>query len=237
MHRSGTSMFARYMHESGIEMGSDFYVDETANKYGHFEDLDFLNLQRKELARLFRSEDYLVYKDFTTGEDFVRDSKQLFQTKKVINDGDHWGWKDPRTTVFLEHWHQIDPNINYIFMVREPEAVVNSLCRLLKTRHDPIQKRKYLLTYIYYNSRILRFIKENRNQQTAILSFEEFTVDPEQKLRSLSKKFNFSFDPVLYADLLDRDVISANQSIAYLFLRNLLKKAKNVHDRLKPYFV
>ena len=237
MHRSGTSMFARFMHESGINMGKDLYVDDTANKYGHFEDMDFLNLQRRELARLFRGEDYLVYRDFITGEDFVRESKQLFQTKNAINSGAHWGWKDPRTTIFLEYWKKIDPAINYIFMVREPEAVVNSLCRLLKTRQNQIQKRKYLLTYIYYNSKILRFLQGNSKQKTAVLSFEELTNDPEQKLGLLSKKLSYPFNMQLYADLFDKDVISADQSISYLFLMNLHKKAKAVHDRLKPYFI
>ncbi|MCF8369929.1 MAG: sulfotransferase [Bacteroidales bacterium] len=237
MHRSGTSMFARFMHESGINMGHDFYVDDTANKYGHFEDLDFLNLQRSELARLFDGEDWLVYQDFEPGEDFVRKSDELLQAKKAINNTVRWGWKDPRTTIFLEHWKKIDPAINYIFMVREPEAVVNSLCRLLQTKHNPIQKRKYMLAYIYYNNRILRFLQENLQQKTAVLSFEELTNDPEQKLGLLSKKLSYPFNMQLYADLFDKDVISADQSISYLFLMNLHKKAKAVHDRLKPYFI
>jgi hypothetical protein len=222
MHRSGTSMFSRFMHESGVNMGKDFYFDDIANKYGHFEDLDFLNLQRKELSKLFNGEDYLVYQDFEPGEDFVRKSKQLLKTKKTINSNANWGWKDPRTTVFLEHWRQFDHEANFIFMVRKPEAVVNSLCRLLQTTSNPIQKRKYLLTYIYYNNRILRFLKENREQKTAVISFDELVKFPEKKLQLLGEKFKHPFDAGLFKRMFDKNVISPNQSVSYMFLRGLL---------------
>ncbi len=72
MHCSGTSIFARFMHESGIKMGEEFYFDETSNKYGHYEDPDFLNLQCNELVRQFKREDYLVYDDFPVTLDFVK---------------------------------------------------------------------------------------------------------------------------------------------------------------------
>jgi hypothetical protein len=122
-------------------------------------------------------------------------------------------------------------------MVREPEAVINSLCRLLQTRHHPVQKRKYLLTYVYYNQRILHFLTNNPEQNVAVISFEELIKFPDNKLKLIGEKFNFSFDDKLFSGMFDKKVISTDQSISYVFLKNLLKQSKAIHERLKPYFI
>ena len=236
MHRSGTSMFARFMHESGINMGKDFYVDKTANKYGHYEDMDFLNLQRNELARQFNGEDYLVYKEFPLSMDFVKKSKQLYREKTGSNSGKSWGWKDPRTTVFLHHWHAIDRDTKFIFMVRQPEDVVNSLCRLLKTKWSLNQKSKYLKTYIFYNQQLLAFIKKHDMENMVVIGFEQLMAEPENTLQEAGKHVGFDFDTRLFKKLFDDKVLSVSQGVSYLFLRKKLREARKMYDKLSAYF-
>lgn len=236
MHRSGTSMFSRFMHESGINMGSEFYRDETANKYGHYEDVDFLNLQRKELARAFNGEDYLVYKNFKLSDDFIEKSKKLFNTKTKLNKDADWGWKDPRTTVFVEHWLNIDPDIRFIFLVRKPESVINSLCRLLKTKRSIVEKTKYLNTYIYYNQRILDFIKNQSGKNWVLLSFEDLIANPSSEISKINKQFGLVLDAGLFSKYFDKKVISGSQQIPYLLLQPKLQKARLIHKTLSQYF-
>lgn len=236
MHRSGTSMFARFMHESGINMGNDFYVDKTANKYGHYEDMDFLNLQRNELARQFNGEDYLVFKEFPQSLDFVKKSKQLYREKTASNSGEPWGWKDPRTTVFLHHWHAIDRDARFIFMVRKPEDVVNSLCRLLKTKWSHNQKSKYLKTYVFYNQQLLAFIKKHDMENMVVIGFDKLMAEPESTLQKAGKHVAFDFDAGLFKKLFDDKVISDPQGISYFFLQRQLQAARNIYARLSRYF-
>lgn len=236
MHRSGTSMFARFMHESGIKMGEAFYFDETSNKYGHYEDLDFLNLQRNELARQFNGEDYLVYEDFPVSLDFVKWSKKLYSEKSAKNTGKTWGWKDPRTTVFLHHWRAIDRDAAFIFMVRKPEDVINSLCRLLKTKWSYKQKSIYLKTYIYYNRQILIFLKKHQLKNMAVVGFDRLVENPEHVLSEVNTKIGFEFDAGLFRKFFDGQQISAPQGVGFQFLHKTLDEARKTHLGLSRYF-
>jgi len=229
-------MFARFMHESGINMGAEFYRDETANKYGHYEDVDFLDLQRKELARAFRGEDYLVYNNFIFSDGFIEQSKKLFEARIKLNKDADWGWKDPRTTVFVEHWLKIDADIRFIFLVRKPESVINSLCKLLKTKRSIVEKNKYLNTYIYYNQRILDFIKNQSDKNWVLLSFEDLIANPILELAKINKQFGLALDAGLFSRYFDEKVISESQQIPYLFLQPKLQKARLVHKALSQYF-
>lgn len=49
MHRSGTSMTAAILNELGVNMGENLYVNYIANPIGHFEDMNFIILNRKIL--------------------------------------------------------------------------------------------------------------------------------------------------------------------------------------------
>ena len=236
MHRSGTSMFARFMHESGIRMGEDFYRDETSNKYGHYEDLDFLNLQRNELAQHFKGEDYLIYEDFPVSLDFLKWSIKLYRQKARDNKGKPWGWKDPRTSIFLHHWHAIDRDAAFIFIVRKPEDVVNSLCRLLKTKRSHKQKSRYLKTYIYYNRQIILFLKKHQQKNMSVVGFDNLISKPEDSLIKISNQTGFHFDPRLFRELFDSQVISSPQGVRFGYLQNVLEDAHKTYTELSKYF-
>lgn len=237
MHRSGTSMFARFMHESGINMGSEFYFDDSSNKYGHYEDMDFLILQRNELANQFGGEDWLVFHPFAHSDDFARKASLLFAKKADLNVENHWGWKDPRTTLFLKYWQTLNPEIRFIFLVRKPEAVVNSLCRLLKTRWSISQKAKYLKTYIHYNHEILTFCRQHGQSNVVVVDHEQLIGNPEAIIPKINSAVGFNFDPKLFQELFDKKVISDQQFIPYLFLGRLLRDARKSYESLMNYFV
>jgi hypothetical protein len=237
MHRSGTSMFARYMHESGICMGENFYIDTTANRYGHYEDMDFLNLQRKELSRHFKGEDWLVYSSFSLSDDFVEQAQLLFDQKAERNSGNPWGWKDPRTTLFLDFWQQTAPDTRFIFMVRHPDEVLNSLCRLLKTRWSQKEKSKYLQAYTHYNTALLNFARENRSRNMAFVSFTHLLDNPEKVLEKVNATINTSFDYRLFQQLFDVNAISSDAFIPSIFIGKQLDEARAVYGELKGYFV
>lgn len=236
MHRSGTSMFARFMHESGIHMGEEFYRDESANKYGHYEDLDFLNLQRHELAQHFHGEDYLVTHEFSLSNNFIEKSKELYNIKKTKSQGKNRGWKDPRTTLFLNHWRALDTEARFIFMVRKPESVLNSLCRLLKTKWSLSEKTKYLNSYIFYNQRIISFIQKYQGENMAVVGMEKLVSQPEPVLSGISQQVDFEFDPELFRQLFDGRVMSEPQGISYFLLKRKLAHANRIFGELSRYF-
>jgi hypothetical protein len=50
MHRSGTSLLASLLHRSGCRMGETLLSADANNRPGYFEDLEFLDLNRRMLA-------------------------------------------------------------------------------------------------------------------------------------------------------------------------------------------
>src|SRR5438309_1446215 len=50
MHRSGTSLLASLLHRGGCPMGAEMLPADSNNRLGYFEDVEFLDLNRRMLA-------------------------------------------------------------------------------------------------------------------------------------------------------------------------------------------
>ncbi|MEO8071537.1 MAG: hypothetical protein ABI652_09045, partial [Acidobacteriota bacterium] len=120
MHRSGTSLLASLLHGSGCRMGEACLPADTHNRRGYFEDLEFLDLNRRMLAATVPA-DRPGHADWGWTEDmdasgidvsrldsFVAEADALVARRRLHSASvDHtdgtapgcWGWKDPRTSV------------------------------------------------------------------------------------------------------------------------------------------
>ena len=45
-----------------------------------------------------------------------------------------WGWKDPRSALFLEQWLRLAPDAKFVFVYRQPTQVIHSLRRPRRCR-------------------------------------------------------------------------------------------------------
>ena len=180
MHRSGTSLLANWLHESGVDMGSQLLGAASTNKNGHYEDMEFLDLHKKDLANKGYDVTGLIVDDkpFTLSERSIAEAREIIRRR---SDNQLWGWKEPRTTLYLNHWKQLIPGLKVIAVYREPEAVVNSLYKRLKKNkwyytRNPIKKLYWFLdidkrpakwyriftqTYDRYNQEILSFASKH----------------------------------------------------------------------------
>lgn len=231
MHRSGTSMFAGYLHHAGISMGERLHVDLVTNPYGHYEDLDFLELQRGELARAFDGEDYLVAKSFTPSRAFLDGAARLAARNRERHEGHPWGWKDPRTTLFLEQWKELLPELRVVALVRSPRAVLSSLCRRLRAYFSLSRKDHLLRTYAHYN-RCLDAYLDRHPRSAIVLSLEQLVADPETKLAALSEWLGHPLDPEAFRSRFDSRVMERSRRASVLFNRASFREARAVHEKL-----
>ena len=231
MHRSGTSMFAACLHASGISMGDELYEDRQTNPHGHFEDLDFLTLQRRELARAFAGEDYLVTADFTPSAEFLAGARRLLDAKRTRYGERPWGWKDPRTTLFLEAWSQLIPDLKVVAMLRPPRLVVSSLCARLGAYHSIPRMQLFLETYLHYNRTLLRHLARHPGQVT-VVSVERLVADPAGVLRRLGAKLGRECSLEAFRSTYDPEVMSKVRPALLWFNRRALRAAEAVHDEL-----
>ncbi|MFN7229205.1 MAG: DUF5672 family protein [Synechococcaceae cyanobacterium] len=127
MHRSGTSLVASMCQKLGIHIGSDLMPGHRSNELGHFEDMDFYQLHEEILT------DNNLLPSGLEGSDFCLQisDKHLQSATHLIAErvrlGQPWGWKDPRSLLFLSFWKQLIPRIKVICVFRHPAEVAESL--------------------------------------------------------------------------------------------------------------
>jgi hypothetical protein len=155
MHRSGTSLVAGVLREAGLDIGQVDCAPAPGQPRGHFEDLDFYYLHEAILGASGRS-------CFTADEGALAEVDPVFEERAralvaARADRPFWGWKDPRTCLFLELWDRLLPQARYLFLYRHPVDVALSLWRRnidLEVRRDPwLAFRAWEL----YNRRLLAF--------------------------------------------------------------------------------
>jgi hypothetical protein len=162
MHRSGTSLLASLFEGAGVAVGERLLGTGNGNNVGHFEDLDFQEFHQRALVG-----NGLPTEGFTAeGLPIVPTSLRI-EAEQLVADrrrrGGIWGWKDPRTILFLDFWDQLIPDARYIFIFRRPWEVVDSFFR----RGDPAFVFNPLLAarvWLHYNRLLLRFVARHPEQ-------------------------------------------------------------------------
>ena len=155
MHRSGTSLVASVLRQAGLDIGREEFGPGLGQPRGHFEDHDFYYLHEAILAAAGRS-------CFTADEASTAEVAPVFEERAralaaARADRPFWGWKEPRTCLFLDLWDSVLPQARYLFLYRHPVDVALSLWRRnidLVVRRDPwLAFRAWEL----YNRRLLAF--------------------------------------------------------------------------------
>ncbi|SNT02098.1 Sulfotransferase family protein [Ekhidna lutea] len=214
MHRSGTSLMANWFHNSNAFLGFDLLDAASSNKKGHFEDVEFLELHKKDLRdKGYHETGLLIEKE----KDWFFNDENRSIASSIIDKRssfEFWGWKEPRTALYLEQWKKLIPHLKVISVYREPTLVIDSLYRRLKRNkwyytRNPITRlkwwvdidhnprkwhHKFSAVYTHYNKKIIDFHKEH--PKDSILINIEDLLTGEEKIRIeiesfLSQNLNF----------------------------------------------
>ena len=126
-HRSGTSAVARALHTVGLHLGHELLGAESANPYGHFEDLAVIAAHDDALGRTgqtWKSPDTCA----DPNDEILRGDIQNIVTDRERS-GRPWAIKDPRLCLFLQEWLDAAPAANVIVVFRRPGDAIASLHR------------------------------------------------------------------------------------------------------------
>jgi len=208
MHRSGTSLTASLLQKSGLDIGQNLLAPDKANTNGHFENIDFFYFHVNTLQKL-------AY--HANGWDFIDIEKMNARitgnAQSIINKNQSslWGWKDPRTTLFINFWAKLLPEANFLFIYRHPAEVVDSLFR----RGDSILLENPELAidaWAHYNNLVLKYynLYKNRsflvNTQTLIYNYPAFIKTINQAFDiNLNPEIETLFDKALYKEFSEDD--------------------------------
>lgn len=186
MHRSGTSLLARILHESGIPMGHEPWIPspDHLNPDGYYEDYDFRELNDRLLfqAAKYQTKRWQVPVPLVTDATHatLHDMHRLVQ-KRCEGDG-RWGFKDPRTCLTLSVWLEAlaARPVHVILIQRDHDDVAKSLHR----GHGVIEPVASQL-WVGYNLAALEAVVE-KYARFIVVSYDALTLAPESELQRLS---------------------------------------------------
>jgi hypothetical protein len=200
MHRSGTSLLASWLHACGLDLGSELLGKGVGNERGHFEDMDFLNLHEKCLkANGIGCGGLLKTGPLQLSDELLEEMRALVARKCQRA---QWGWKEPRTCLFVDEYFKLLPQARHLVVYRHYELVIDSLVRrrmknrLRRTSKKPWLKRlryalkyqfwkcyqlpaeanQYLASWIKYNQNLLQLIRMAGTENVVVMDCRDFVT-------------------------------------------------------------
>lgn len=176
MHRSGTSLTASLFHAAGVRLGDQLLGANHGNDRGHYEDLGIYEFHRTAL----RSQGLGTEGFVATGTVAVPEALQPVGRRLAAERcraGGVWGWKEPRTVLFLDYWEAILPQARYVFVFRRPWDVVDSLFR----RGDETFAANPAFAaevWLHYNRTILDFVRRH-DDRCLVVEVDQVAAAPE----------------------------------------------------------
>ncbi|WP_293059205.1 glycosyltransferase [Okeania sp. SIO2B3] len=192
MHRSGTSLTASLFQSVGVNIGANLVGPEYGNVRGHFEDIEFVELQKGILGSQGLDDlgSNVEITEIPVKKQYLKAAKRLIKNRQETQDnsGKNWGWKDPRTTLFLNFWLELLPDAKFIFVYRSPWEVADSLYRRATDEKLLEQPEIAVKMWLNSNQRILDFY-QNFSQQCLIAKVDSIGKNPEGFIQAVNDKF------------------------------------------------
>jgi GT2 family glycosyltransferase len=133
MHRSGTSMVTKLLHQCGLYLGpeSELIPASPYNPDGHWEHRAFEAVNDEILGRLGGGWDHPPPLPADWAADRRLDPTRDKARKLLAQfDGrEPWGWKDPRTSLTFPFWQELLTDLKVVVCLRNPVEVAQSLSR------------------------------------------------------------------------------------------------------------
>lgn len=188
MHRSGTSLTTSLLQSAGVDVGQRLIGATHGNIKGHFENIDFVDFHHEVLqSQGINNSGWTVQDGIEVDEQYIASATEIV-TKNASNS--IWGWKDPRTTLFLDFWANLLPEANFILVFRSPWEVVDSLYRRAM-KFDEIffdHPDFAVKVWMHYNKKILDF-HQKFPDRCLLMSIYQITNKTSLFLDLIDKKF------------------------------------------------
>lgn len=195
MHRSGTSLVANYLRRAGVDMGEELLPADVGNPLGYYEDVHIHDLHRELLSKAGIADGFTVTDDdIPVAVDAVFRERAREIARGRASKG-QWGWKEPRTALFLDLWRDVLDDVRFLFVFRRPLAVLDSLLRRAANASITDRPELALVMWRVYNAEMLRF---SRAHPDVCLWWEteEFVKEPARMVAVLRERFGFEVDMV-----------------------------------------
>ncbi len=131
--RSGSTVLSGVLHYLGVYMGkkSDLIKGQHVNKYGCFENQDFLKLSHRILYDAGSSGIYFDYPSELKLKQAVEKNWTRAQETIARNSKEpYWGWKDPSSFHIIHYIDSLLEDPHYIILKRDVTQIANSIMKI-----------------------------------------------------------------------------------------------------------
>jgi len=259
MHRSGTSLITAWLQKCGLHIGETLLGPGTGNVEGHFEDTEFLKMHKEFLESKNEPETGLITNaiaDIGPGE--KTKLRNLVTAKNEQRK--QWGWKDPRTCLFLNVYRKVLPGAHYLVIVRDYRSTVTSL---VNRDHQYLQKyylskgkihrlfldlkkkyrkewlyktraEQYLKIWITYNEELLTHIERLPSQKCIAVNHHTILQNDKAVFSLLTRTWKFTLNYCDLRSIYNPNLVTAPVDIdPFINDAELLKKAKLLESKLQ----
>lgn len=180
-------------------MGESLMAPDVGNPRGYYEDLDFYDFHVRVLAE--RGIDAFLVREEEVPLHFAEvDRARAVALLRRKGSRELWGWKEPRTTLFLDLWADQLAEPLFLLLFRHPFAVVDSLLR--RGLDKPIVNRpiRGLRCWRVYNTLIEDFVRR-RPRVSMLVEIDDLIADPGRVREAISGRLGARLDPVPFGRL------------------------------------
>ncbi|PIQ21284.1 MAG: hypothetical protein COW65_10060 [Cytophagales bacterium CG18_big_fil_WC_8_21_14_2_50_42_9] len=204
--RSGTSFTASLLQSAGLHIGQKLMAPGHGNIKGFFEDLDVVGFHEAVLrSQGIHHVGWTVEENIPVDATFINKAQELVSNNAAFP---IWGWKDPRTTLFLDFWEQLLPEANFLLLYRAPWEVADSIYR----RGDELFEEEpdlALKVWIHYNQILLQFY-DKFPQKCFVASVYNVSQHGATFIQALNQKLNLNLESP--ADLYEQSLLQTKVS-------------------------
>ncbi len=212
MHRSGTSFFSALLQSSGLDIGRHLLEARPDNPRGYYENVEFLAFHERLLeAQGISKFGWTIQEPIDVPIQFLDKARNLIQANSSKTQP--WGWKEPRTTLFLNFWESQLPNARFLFMYRKPWEVIDSLYR----RRDDVflENPEFAIdVWTSYNRRLLKFCRQFP-EKSFLVHLNQIINDPERIVSLISSRLGIDLHApnkeIWEPDLLNQSVSTSQR--------------------------
>ena len=207
--RSGTSFTASLLQSAGLHIGKNLMAGGHGNVRGFFEDLEVVNFHEEVLrSQNIHPVGWTLEANIPVEDSFLHKARELIASHAP---DPLWGWKDPRTTLFLDFWAQLLPSAYFLLLYRAPWEVADSIYR----RGDEMFEEHpelALKIWIHYNQQLLQFY-DRLPHRCLVASVYNVSRHPADFITALNQKFNLNLQQP--ADLYEQSLLHTQVSGSY----------------------
>jgi hypothetical protein len=196
MHRSGTSMVTKYLHDCGLYLGpeGDLMPPAPENPEGFWENLNFVDLNEEILNQLGGGWDCPPHEpaDWTTGSlaPLVAKAATIIEP---FAEREPWGWKDPRSSLTLPFWQTLLDHLRVVVVVRNPLEVALSL----RQRNG----FSFALGLTLWHITNQRMLDATTPDDRIVTHYDAYFGDPEPEVRRLLTFLDMPIDEEIVAEI------------------------------------